>query len=93
MALTGDNDGGCSFHCIAHTAVCATVFRLAFPDEQLQSGAILLHLVFLSIAQHIFFLLPLHRSAGFRDLTAEFHSSALLHLDILQFLKKCDGSF
>lgn len=93
MALTSDNDGGRSFDFITHTAVCATVFRLAFPDMKLQSGATLLHLVFLAVAQHIFSLLPLHRSAGFGDLTAEFHSIALLHLDILQFFKKFDGLF
>lgn len=93
MALTSDDDGGSSFYFIANTAVCATVFRPAFPDEKLQSGASLLHLVFLSVAQHIVSLLPLHWSAGFGDLTAECHSIALLHLNILQFLEELDGPF
>lgn len=50
MSLTSDDDGGSSVYFITNTAVCSTVFRLAFPDEKLQDGAALLHLVLVSIA-------------------------------------------
>lgn len=93
MNLTSDDDGGSSFYLITNTAVCATVLRLASPDEELQGGAALLHLVFLSIGQRSVSLLPLHWSAGFGELTAECHSIALLHLNILQFLKESDWTF
>lgn len=92
-ALTSDDDGGSSFYVSTNTAVCATVLRLALPDVELQDGAALLYLVFLSVGQHIVSLVPLHWSAGFGELTAECHSIALLHLNILQFLKEFDGLF
>lgn len=91
MALTSDDDGGGGFYVITNTAVCATVFRLAFPDEELHGGAALLHLVFLSVGQHFVSLLPLYWGARFGELTAERHSVALLHLNILQFLNELDG--
>lgn len=91
MALTSDDDGGRSFYVITNTAICATVLGLAFPNEELRSGAALLYLVFLSVGQHVVSLLPLHWSAGFGELTAERHSVALLHLNVLQFLKEFDG--
>lgn len=93
MALTSDDDGGGSFDVITNAAVCAAVLRLALPDEELQGGAALLHLVFLSAGQHIVSLVPLHGSTGFGELTAERHCIALLHLNILQFLEEFDGSF
>lgn len=88
--LTGDDDGGSSFYVVTSAAVCAAVLGLAFPDQELQGGAALLHLVFLSVGQHVVSLPPLHRSAGFRELTAERHSIALLYLNILQLLKEFD---
>ena len=91
MALTSDDDDGRSFYVITNTAVCAAVLGLAFPDEELQAGAALLYLVFLSFGQHTVSLLPLHWSVGFGELTAERHSVALLHLNVLQFLKESDG--
>lgn len=65
MALTGDDDGGSSFDVITNTAVYATVLRLALPDKELKGGATLLHLVFLSVSQHIVSPLPLRLRAGF----------------------------
>lgn len=60
VALTRDDDGGSRFDFSTNTAVCAAVLRLAFPDDKLQNGATLFHLVFLSIAQHFLSFLPLH---------------------------------
>lgn len=93
MPLTSDYNGGSSFYVITNAAVNATVLRLAFPDEKLQSGATLLHLVLLSIGQHIVSLHPLYWDSRFGELTAERHSIAFLHLNILQFLEEFDGLF
>lgn len=59
-ALTRDDDGGSGSDFSTNTAVRSTVLRLAFPDDKLQNGATLFHLVFLSIAQHFLSFLPLH---------------------------------
>ena len=91
LALTCDYDGASSFYFITNTAVRATVFRKTFPDEELQSRATLLNLVFLSVAQHVATLLPLHQSTSSGDLTAEAHYIALLHLNILKLLEEFDG--
>lgn len=91
MALTIDDDGGRSCYVITDTAVCATVLGLAFSDEELQGGVTLLHLVFLSVGQHVVSLLPLHCTGRFGELTAQSYSIAFLHLDISQFLKEFDG--
>lgn len=64
MALTSDDDGGSSLDVITNTAVYATVLRLALPDEELKGGAALLHLVFLSVSQHIVSPFPLRLGAG-----------------------------
>ena len=91
MPLTSDYNSSSSFYVFTNTAVNATVLRLAFPDEKLQSGAALLHLVLISVGQHIVSLPPLHWDSGFGQLTAESYSIALLHLNIFQFLEESDG--
>lgn len=93
LSLTSDDDGGSSFYVFTHTAVRATVLRLAFPDEELQCGAALLHLVFLSTGQHMVSFLPLRWSIRFGELTGEGQPVALLDLNIFQFLKEFDGPF
>lgn len=91
VALTRDDDGGSRFDFSADTAVCATVLRLAFPDDKLQNGSTVFHLVFLSIAQHFLSFLPLHRHSCFRHLTAKSDFVAFLHLNVFQFLEEFDG--
>lgn len=90
-ALTRDDDGGGRYGFSTNTAVCTTVLRLAFPDDKLQNGATLFHLVFLSIAQHVLSFLPIHRSSCFRDLASKSDFVAFLHLNVFQFLKEFDG--
>lgn len=60
MALTSDDDGGRRFDFSTNATVCAAVLGLALPNDELQHGATLSHLVFLPVAQHFLSFLPLY---------------------------------
>lgn len=91
MHLTSNDDCCSGFDIIATTTVCAAVLREALPDVELLDAATLLYLIFLSTGQHSVSLLPLHGDSRLRELTAQRDGVALLHLNILEILKKFDG--
>lgn len=90
MHLTS-NDCCCrGFYLITNAAVGAAVLREAFPDVELVDAAALLDLVFVSVGKDSVSLCPLHGDPRLGQLTAQCNNTALLHLNILQVLKKFD---